>query len=107
MIASIQKDSLDILWVSNCKIPARQEVTFPAAGDDFTLSMELRTRDTYEYGAFCVIGSSKPFKVFIDEHRRIKAGVIQTERVSADSFFATIDWKHTQIEFLPYLIRRK
>jgi len=107
MIATIQKDSLDILWVSNGKVPARQEFSFPAAGDDFTLSMELPARETHEYGAFCVIGSTKPFRVFINEHRQIKAGVIQTERVSVDRFFATIDWKYTQIEFLPYLIRRK
>jgi len=88
-------------------VPARQELMFPASSDGFTLSMDLPPGESHEYGAFCVIGSTKPFKVFIHEHRQIKVGVIQTERVSADRFFATIDWKCTQIEFLPYLVRKK
>ena len=58
-----------------------------------------------ENGTFCVVASRRPMNFWVEE-RIIEDTHVITPIVSAEEFFNRIDWRDSEVKFLPFLIRK-
>lgn len=104
LIGVIDRDSVNILELCPEPSVTRTSVRYPQA--PYFIPMTLSPGLSYENGTFCVVASRRPLSFWYEEERRIEGQNVITTTISADEFFRSIDWRDTEIKFLPFLIRR-
>jgi len=100
----ISRDSINILEIWPELSTPRQIVTFPQR--PHYIPMTLSPGLSSENGTFCVVASRRPMSFWYDQDRPEKEHHVITPIISAEEFFTRIDWRDSEVKFLPFLIRK-
>ena len=103
LVGVISRDSINILEIWPEASSPRQTIRYPQG--DFYIPMTLSPGLSSENGTFCVVASRRPMNFWVEE-RIIEDTHVITPIVSAEEFFNRIDWRDSEVKFLPFLIRK-
>ncbi len=104
LVGVISRDSINILEIWPEPSTARQAVTYPQ--HPYYIPMTLSPGVSSENGTFCVVASRRPMSFWYNDEREDDGDLVFTPIISASEFFSRIDWRDSEVKFLPFLIRK-